>query len=164
MIVRRLRADEAPIFKTLRLRALADTPDAFAHTYDEISAKPDTYWAELTRSVTEPDRHAMFVAEDGAAAVGMSFGLVNRERSDRADLGGMWVEPRSRHSGVGRALGDAVLAWARERGFAAVVLWVTEGNAEAEALYERMGFTRTGRSDRLPSNSRLAVYEMGRAL
>ena len=121
MIVRRLRADEAPLFKTLRLRALADAPDAFAHTYDEISAKPDTYWAEMTRSVTEPDRYAMFVAE-------------------------------------------AVLAWARERGFADIALWVTKGNAAAEALYERMGFTRTGRSDRLPSNARLAVYEMGRAL
>ena len=164
MIVRRLRADEAPLFKTLRLRALADAPDAFAHTYDEIVAKPDSYWAEMIRSVTEPDCHAMFVAEAEAAAIGMSFGTIDRERVDRAHLGGMWVDPRSRHSGVGRALGDAVLAWARERGFAAVVLWVTEGNAEAEALYVRMGFTRTGRSDRLPPNPRLAIHEMARAL
>jgi GNAT superfamily N-acetyltransferase len=164
VIVRWLRADEAPLFKTLRLRALADAPDAFAHTYDEISAKPDTYWAEMTRSVTEPDRHAMFVAEAETATIGMSFGTIDRERSDRADLGGMWVDPRSRHFGVGRTLGEAVLAWARERGFADIVLWVTEGNAVAEALYERMRFTRTGRSDRRPSNARRAVYEMGRAL
>ena len=39
--VRRLRADEAPIFKTLRLRALADAPDAFAHTYDEGAVTTD---------------------------------------------------------------------------------------------------------------------------
>ncbi len=163
-MVRRLRADEAPLFKTLRLRALADAPDAFAHTYAEISPKPDTYWAEMTRSVTEPGRHAMFVAEDEAAAVGISFGLIDRERSDRAHLGGMWVDPATRHRGAGRALADAVLAWARERGFADIALWVTEGNVGAIALYERLGFTQTGRSERLPSNPRLSIHEMGRAL
>ena len=126
-------------------------------------AKPDAYWAEMTRSVTEPDRHAMFVAE-AEGPVGMSFGLVDSERADRAHLGGMWVDPHARHRGVGRALADAVLAWARERGFADIVLWVTDGNARAEALYERMGFTGTGRSDRLPTNPRLTVHEMGRAL
>ena len=164
MTVRRLRADETTLLKTLRLRALAESPDAFGDSLATARARPDAYWTEMTRSVTEPDRHAMFLAEDAAAAVGIAFGLVDRERADRAHLGGMWVDPAGRRRGVGRALVDAVLAWARERGFAAVVLWVTEGNAEAEALYERMGFTRTGRSDRLPSNSRLAVYEMGRAL
>ena len=30
MTVRRLRADEGALFKTLRLRALSDAPDAFA--------------------------------------------------------------------------------------------------------------------------------------
>ena len=41
MTVRRLRADEAALFKTLRLRALADAPDTFAHTHAEISARPE---------------------------------------------------------------------------------------------------------------------------
>ena len=38
MTVRHLRADEAALFKTLRLRALSDAPDALAHTHAEISA------------------------------------------------------------------------------------------------------------------------------
>jgi hypothetical protein len=49
--VRRLRPDEKALFKTLRVRALADSPDAFAHTHAEICAKPDSYWQEMTRSV-----------------------------------------------------------------------------------------------------------------
>jgi ribosomal protein S18 acetylase RimI-like enzyme len=163
MIVRRLRADEAMLFKTLRLRALADAPEAFAHTYDEISVKPESYWEEMTRSVTAPNRHAMFVAED-EAAVGMSFGLIDGERSERAHLGGMWVDPSARHRGAGRALGDAVMAWARERGFAEIVLWVTEGNARAIALYEGLGFLHTGRSRPLPSNPSRTIHEMERAL
>lgn len=158
--MRRLRADEAALFKTLRLRALADSPDAFANTYADASARPDSYWQELTHSVTEPGRHAMFVAEAGEAPVGLAFGLLGRDDPATAQLGGMWVEPVARGRGVGRALADAVLGWARERGFARVTLWVTEGNDGAIALYARVGFVQTGGRDRLPSNPSLAVLEM----
>jgi GNAT superfamily N-acetyltransferase len=164
MTVRRLRADETALFRALRLRALADAPDAFAHTHAEISAKPDEYWQELTRSVTGPDRHAMFVAEVDGTAIGMAFGLLDREQTARAHLGGMWVAPEARQQGCGRALFDAVVAWARERGFTGLALWVTEGNKAAITLYERLGFTPTGRRDRLPHGSGLAILEMERSL
>ena len=164
MIVRRLREDEAALFKTLRLRALAEAPDAFARTHAEISAKPDAYWQEMTRSVIEPGRHAMFVAEADGAPVGLAFGLMDGERATRAPLGGMWVDPGARKRGIGRALSAAVIAWARERGFADIVLWVTEGNRAALTLYEGQGFTLTGRRDRLPHNPDLAILEMEQSL
>ena len=93
MIVRRLQTHEAPLFKALRLQALADAPDAFARTYAEISVKPEAYWEEMTRSVTEPGRNTMFVAEEAAAPAGMAFGLIDREDRGLAGLGGMWVAP-----------------------------------------------------------------------
>jgi GNAT superfamily N-acetyltransferase len=164
MTVRRLRADETALFKTLRLRALADAPDAFADTHAEISARPDTYWQALTRSVTEPGRHAMFVAEVDDTPMGMAFGLVDREVPTRAHLRGMWVDLEGRQRGCGRALSGAVIAWAQERGFAAIALWVTEGNKTAITLYERLGFVLTGRRDRLPHNASLAILEMERSL
>ncbi|MGH7355612.1 MAG: GNAT family N-acetyltransferase [Candidatus Rokuibacteriota bacterium] len=160
MTVRRLRADETALLKSLRLRSLAESPDSFANSFADANAKPDSYWQEMTRSVTEPARHAMFVAEEGTAPVGLAFGLVDRDPPEAAHLGGMWVDPATRGRGVGRALADAVLAWARERGFVHVVLWVTEGNDEAIALYKRLGFARTGRLDRLQSNPDRAVFEM----
>ena len=164
MTVRRLRADEVALLKTLRLRALADAPDAFAHTQAEISAKPDAYWEEMRRSVTEPAGHAMFVAETAGTPVGMVFGLVDRERSTRAHLGGMWVDPDVRQQGCGRALSEAVIAWARERALVDIVLWVTEGNKRAIALYERLGFALTGRRDQHPHTPSLAILEMERSL
>jgi GNAT superfamily N-acetyltransferase len=164
MTVRRLRGDEATLFKMLRLRALADAPDAFARTYAEISAKPEAYWQEMTLSVTEPGRHAMFVAESDGVPMGMAFGLLDRDHPTRAHLGGMWVDPDARQKGCGRALSEAVIAWARERGFADMVLWVTEGNKAAIMLYERVGFTLTGRRDWLPHNPSLAILEMERSL
>ena len=96
MTVRRLRPDETALFKTLRLRALADSPDAFAHTHAEICAKPDSYWQEMTRSVTEPGRHVMFVAEERATPIGMAFGTLDAERPEVPHLGGMWVDPTAR--------------------------------------------------------------------
>ena len=164
MTVRRLRADEAALFRTVRLRALADAPAAFAHTHAEISAKPDAYWQDMTCSVTEPEGHAMFVAERAGEPVGMVFGLMDRDRPTRAHLGGMWVDPGARQQGLGRTLSDAVIGWARERGFADIALWVTEGNKAAITLYEHLGFTPTGRRDRHPHRPELSILEMGRPL
>jgi GNAT superfamily N-acetyltransferase len=162
--VRRLHADEASLLKDLRLRALADAPAAFAHPHDEISAKPDSYWDEMTRSVTEPGRHAMFVAEDDGVPVGMAFGTLPRDVPDVPHVGGMWVDPSVRTRGIGRALAEAVFDWARQRGYRRVGLWVTEGNRPAVTLYERLGFTPTGRRDRQPVDPTLSIVEMERAL
>jgi ribosomal protein S18 acetylase RimI-like enzyme len=41
---------------------------------------------------------------------------------------------------------------------------VTEGNKAAITLYERLGFTPTGRRDRLPHGLGLAILEMERSL
>ncbi|HTO09992.1 MAG TPA: GNAT family N-acetyltransferase [Candidatus Binatia bacterium] len=164
MKVRRLEPGEAALLKDLRLRALAEAPTAFAHTHAEISARPDSYWEEMTRGLTEPGLHVMFVAEAEGRAIGMAFGVLQRERPDVPHVGGMWVDPAARAGGVGSALTAAVLDWARERGFQRIGLWVTEGNAAAIALYERMGFTPTGRRDRQPVAPDLGILEMERAL
>lgn len=168
MKVRRLEPDELKLLRDLRLRALADAPTAFAHTHAEISAKPDSYWEAMTRGLTRPGGHVMLVAEDDGAPVGMAFGVMPglrpEDRTDAPHLGGMWVDPGARARGVGRALAEAVLDWARAGGFTAIALWVTEGNAPAIALYEGLGFARTGKTDRLPSNPALGTFEMERAL
>jgi len=156
--VRRLRAGELALLRELRLESLRDAPDAFARTFAEILAQPEIYWKEMERSVTEPGRHVMFVAEDRGQPVGLAFGI--RKGDGIADLGGMWVAPQARGRGVARALGTAVIDWARAEGFAILVLWVTEGNVAARTLYLRLGFEVTGKREPLPSNTTLAIEEM----
>jgi ribosomal protein S18 acetylase RimI-like enzyme len=66
------------------------------------------------------------------------------ELSGTAALTSLWVDPRCRRRGVATALIEAVVEWARGQDLSQVLLWVAEGNKQAEALYERNGFVRTG--------------------
>lgn len=160
MVIRRLRRDETGLFKDLRLRALGDAPTAFAETLTEAAAQPPEYWDKLTASVTHPDGQVMVVAEADGQAVGLVFGLFDRDDRSIGHLGGMWVEPAWRRHGVGRALADAVIDWARERKLRELALWVTEGNQAATALYAARGFTATGEEDVLSSDPSFRVSRM----
>lgn len=57
-------------------------------------------------------------------------------------LNDLFVRRTARGHGVGRALLDAALAYARELGAARVVLETTEDNVAAQALYEASGWIR----------------------
>jgi GNAT superfamily N-acetyltransferase len=160
VVIRRLRPNEAELFKDLRLRALEESPTSFADTLTEVAAQPPEYWDKLTASVTRPDGQVMFVAEEDGRAVGLVFGLFDRDDKNLGHLGGMWVEPGWRRRGLGRQLTDAVIAWARERKLRALELWVTEGNRDAIDLYASRGFTATGEEDVLPSDPSFRVSRM----
>ncbi len=72
------------------------------------------------------------------------MGVGDGEFTGSAALTSLWVDPRFRGRGLGSALIDAVVDWARERGLSQILLWVTDGNQHAETLYLRNGFVRTG--------------------
>jgi ribosomal protein S18 acetylase RimI-like enzyme len=76
----------------------------------------------------------------------------------------MWVAPDARGAGLGRALLDAVVAWAKDRGCGRLVLTVTETNAAARAFYGACGFVETGDRAPLREGSALEVLTMIRKL
>lgn len=164
MRIRELERHEWALFRELRLRALAESPDAFARTLAEALGEDDAYWVKLTESVTAPGGQVMLVAEVQGRPVGMAFGLFDKERAKTGHVAGMWVDPDARGRGAGRALLDAAIAWARSRGLDRLELWVTKGNGPAERLYERAGFADTGRRDVLASNPALQTIQMALTL
>ena len=164
MEIRALEAEEIDIHRELRLRALRDAPDSFADAYDEVAAKPRSYWEEHTRGCTETNFAVMFLAAHEDRVLGSTYGFKDRERDDTARVGGMWVDPTVRGKGVGRALLEAVFAWARSCGLKRIALWAPAHNPAALALYTHASFSETGRDRAMPTKAQLRIIEMERTL
>jgi ribosomal protein S18 acetylase RimI-like enzyme len=158
--IRELERDEWALFRKLRLCALAESPRAFARRFVDERGQPDAHWIRLTESVTSPAGQTMLLAEEDGRSFGLVFGLLDREHPETGHVGGMWVEPAGRRRGAGEALLRAVINWARSRKLEQLELQVTEGNAPAIRLYERIGFTDTGRRDAHAANPNLRVIQM----
>ena len=102
-----------------------------------------------------------FVAEiDGEVVGTVSGGDGKRHRA--AAVTAMWVDPRFRRQGVGDLLLKTVLDWARADGYREVFLWVTDGNTNAERLYSKHGFARTGETEEVRPGQR--EFELTRSL
>lgn len=162
--VRRIRADEGPAMRAIRLRALSDAPEAFGSEYGETSERPDSEWVERADRTSEGGQQAMFVAEVDGEWQGMVLGHAPDGGRVTCDLASMWVAPELRGSEAGRALVEAVLGWAGESGFERVVLWVTEENERAQRLYVSCGFEFTGGRQPLRLDRPEILREMARAI
>jgi len=162
MPIRRANADEWERVRALRLAALRDAPDAFGSTFEREAEETEERWRGWVTGWDGAERQALFVAEDGDAWRGLALGVRWRERPDAAHLYAMWVAPDARRTGVGRALVEAVCAWAAEEGASTVHLCVTDSNEGAAAMYERCGFVPTGERTPLREGSELEVVHLER--
>jgi GNAT superfamily N-acetyltransferase len=142
--VRRIRADEGAVLRDLRLRALADAPEAFGQAFTDAQAQADSDWTQAARQGSGGDSRAWLIAEaeDEEDGGGVPVGLVlgRRRPPDTLMVFSMWVDPVRRRQGIGRLLVDAITDWARSWGARRMVLWVFAANEPAIRFYERLGF------------------------
>jgi ribosomal protein S18 acetylase RimI-like enzyme len=151
------------VFKAVRLCALQDTPSAFGSTYAKECQLSDAEWAErVTRWSGE--QGIGFLAMDGGTACGIAGSFLDSSDATRAHLISMWTAPTHRQQGIGRLLVNEVLQWARSRGARTLLLMVTSTNETAMSFYQRLGFTRTGRTVPYPNDPSLIEYEMSRRI
>jgi putative acetyltransferase len=93
----------------------------------------------------EADMLLARIAGEGAGCAVVSQRML-KDGMRATEMKRLWIEPRFRGRGLGRALVSRAIEWARSHEYSAVVLdTVNEAMPEAAALYGSMGFTETGR-------------------
>jgi len=162
---RRIRPDEGPSLRALRLRALADAPMAFGSTLAREQAFADTVWRERAERGASGDDSVTFIVEHDGRWLGMVMGLARDPDvpdDPRPELVAMFVAPEARGRGIGAALVDAVVGWALARKASGLTLWVTASNTAALALYEQCGFRPTGECRPLEHSPAVDLIRMAR--
>jgi GNAT superfamily N-acetyltransferase len=162
--VRTLAADDWRLYRDLRLRALADSPDAFGSTLAAEAGRPDAEWVRRLASNADVRVSLPLVAELGGELLGLAWGRIDTSAPDVAALYQMWVAPTHRGRGVGQKLLEAVIAWATAQNVASLDLGVTCGDSPARRLYERAGFKPLGEPQPLRPGSTLLAQPMRLAL
>lgn len=109
---------------------------------DELSSPASRYWIAIDE-----------------AGVPIGYGGV-KIGGDQADVMTIGVAPRARGRGVGRAILDALLEWARQAGAVEIFLDVRPSNEGAIALYNSRGFVEIGRRPRYFRNPVEEAVEM----
>jgi GNAT superfamily N-acetyltransferase len=102
---------------------------------------------ELMRAALPARDQVLLVAEDGRRDLCGFLHACLYDTPARAELvaarrchiDSLVVAPSRRRKGCGRALVDAVRAWAKERGATQLMLTVWAGNTDAERFYSALG-------------------------
>lgn len=150
--IRRVRTGEDDKLRAIRLRAIADTPTAFATTLEEATARPIEYWRGRVMDAAAGEESVLFVAEHGEDWVGLAGGHVYEEGNAATPyLISMWVDPAFRGRGIGRDLVAKVAQWTRGRSHDHLYLEVESSNRAAISLYTRCGFRPTGQARSHPT-------------
>ncbi len=157
VLVRETMQADWQALRDIRLLALRDAPYAFGSTYAREAALEEAGWR---RRAARDGSFMAFLPEIAPAGLAGGF----QAEAGPVELVAMFVRPQARGRGVGEALVDAVIAWARKRDATSVHLWVTETNQPARRLYQRCGFTVTAERQPLPSAPALAEIGMTRLL
>ncbi|MFD8032954.1 GNAT family N-acetyltransferase, partial [Streptomyces sp. NPDC059717] len=111
--LRTLNSDDWPLWRELRLAALAEAPYAFGSTLAQWQGSGDREERWRAR-LSIPGAHDLVALLDGLP-VGMASGVPG-EKAETVELISMWVNPGARGGGVGDHLIQAVERWAAERG------------------------------------------------
>ena len=142
-IIRQFETTEWQVYKDLRLNALKESPEAFGSVYENAVKYEDINWRNRLAHASAENDFPM-VALVGDEFAGLGWVMVEPPENDVAHLYQMWVDPSFRRLGLGRALVESSINWARNRGVKSMLLEVTSGDRPARRLYDSLGFVPTG--------------------
>lgn len=141
-IIERTRPEDAAAMLEY-LRIIGGETDNLNMGADGIPIPPEKEEAYIRSMVGSTD-NAMFTAKINGEIVGVAnVSRFTRRMSHRGSIG-VSVRRCAWHRGVGTALMETLIAFARENGFEQLELEVRSDNDRAIRLYEKFGFRKTG--------------------
>jgi GNAT superfamily N-acetyltransferase len=143
--IKLLAPGEWQVLKTVRLRALLDSPCAFTSDYAAEARWGARDWRERLAAGT------WAVAIDSGAIIGIA-GLANGQSGAIRHVESIWVSRQYRRRQVFRSLINTLADVARGVHLRELLLWVLEDNASAIAAYAHVGFRWTGERQPIDPN------------
>lgn len=145
--IRRFTPREWPAYRALRLRSLADAPNAFGSSLALEESWDHALWMARLMAADVSGRDCPLVVESSGpdgAMLGLLWAKCDAADAGIVNLFQMWVAPEARGRGAASALVDEAVSWARTIGARVVRLGVVVDNQDAIRLYERKGFHNAG--------------------
>jgi ribosomal protein S18 acetylase RimI-like enzyme len=152
-LIRTLEASEWAQYREIRLRSLADSPDAFCSKFAAEEALSPAVWTARLYAAAASTNDNPLVAELDGNIVGLLWAKVDAANDSIVNIFQVWVAPESRGRGVAAALFDEAIAWARRKNGQTLQLSVTCGDTSAVRLYARIGFENDGPPTRREGSS-----------
>jgi len=142
--IRTLTRHEGPTYREVRLRSLADSPDAFGSTLAEEQDRTPEAWAARLSAAADSGRDHPLIAMQAGKAVGLTWAKFDAAEPAVVNIYQVWVAPESRGIGVAAQLLREAIKWAKLKHATTVRLGVTCGDTAAARLYLREGFQNVG--------------------
>lgn len=162
--IRVLTPHDGPLYKSVRLNSLKDSPDSFGSTYEQEAALSNTEWqTRLDLEFRKLDALPL-IAELEGQAVGLAWGVIHEPNSKTAHIYQMWVLPAQRGKGIATSLLSEITTWAFNKGCERIELAVTTNNDDAVGLYLSFGYLPARPLEQLRVGSALMVQPMVKCL
>jgi RimJ/RimL family protein N-acetyltransferase len=148
--IRALTHADLAEYRTLRLRALQEHPEAFGSSYEEGLARPDAFYLARISDAEHPLDFLLGAFDNGRLIGTLGFSRLDRDKDKhKGTFWGMHVASEHAGKGAGRVLLQAAIERARAQpGLLQIGLAVVSENARAIALYRALGFESYGREPR----------------
>ena len=139
MLIRPISEADWPAFYPV-FRDVVAAGETYAYPEELSSSAAHDLWVESPPGIT-----VVAVADDGVVLGSAKAGPNRPARGSHVATASFMVAESARGLGVGRALGEWALAWAREQAYAAMQFnAVVETNLAAVHLWRELGFEVVG--------------------